>query len=119
MTVGWRQNIGLALASLARVIVGNLIALPFYILLLVTGVGTLLLALAVNALLLGRDLGRWCWRATRDRRTARSHGALSLGLLSAASFLVPVANLSAPIIGAAMAVHMLHLRAKDEDRGIS
>ena len=34
----------------------------------------------------------------------------SLGLLSAASFVVPVANLLAPILSAAMAVHLLHLR---------
>ena len=37
----------------------------------------------------------------------------SLGLLSAASFVVPVANLLAPILGAAMAVHMLHLGKGD------
>ncbi|HJS12236.1 EI24 domain-containing protein, partial [Sphingopyxis sp.] len=54
--VGWRQNIRLALASLVRLIGGNLLALPVYILLLVTGIGTPIFALFVNALLLGRDL---------------------------------------------------------------
>ena len=39
----------------------------------------------------------------------------SLGLLSAASFVVPVANLLAPIVSAAMAVHMLHLRSGDRN----
>jgi uncharacterized protein involved in cysteine biosynthesis len=111
--VGWRQNIALALASLARLIGGNLLALPFYILLLVTGVGTVLLALFVNALLLGRDLEAMVLArhpgCPRFDRLAR----WSLGLLSAASFLVPVANLLAPILGAAMAVHMLHLRNGD------
>lgn len=107
--VGWRANAGLALASLGRLLVGNLVALPLYIGLLVTGIGTLLLALAVNALLLGRDLEAMVMArhpgAARLSRSAR----WSLGLLSAAAFLVPVANFLAPIVGAAMAVHMLHL----------
>src|SRR3546814_18826702 len=54
--VGWRQNIRLALASLIRLIGGNLLALPVYILLLVTGIGTPTFALLVNELLLGIDL---------------------------------------------------------------
>ncbi|NIJ39724.1 uncharacterized protein involved in cysteine biosynthesis [Sphingopyxis panaciterrae] len=111
--VGWRQNIALALASLARLIGGNLIALPLYLLLLVTGVGTLLLALAVNALLLGRDLEAMVLARHPDRPRFDRAARWSLGLLSAASFLVPVANLFAPIVGAAMAVHMLHLRSGD------
>ncbi|SNS92109.1 EI24 domain-containing protein [Sphingopyxis indica] len=107
--VGWRQNVALALASLGRLVLGNLAALPFYLLLLVTGVGTVLLALAVNALLLGRDLEAMV-RARHPDRLRFARGARwSLGLLSAASFLVPVANILAPILGAAMAVHMLHM----------
>src|SRR3546814_1027408 len=56
VNVGWRASIALALASLGRLILGNLVALPFYILLPVTGIGTLLLALRGTALLLGRAL---------------------------------------------------------------
>lgn len=108
--VGWRRNIGLALASLSRLIAGNLVALPVYLVLLVTGIGTPLFALFVNALLLGRDLEAMVLARHPDRpRFARS-ARWSLGLLSAASFVVPVANLLAPIISAAMAVHLLHLR---------
>lgn len=114
--VGWRQNIALALASLVRLIGGNLLALPVYILLLVTGIGTPVFALFVNALLLGRDLEAMVLARHPERprfdRTAR----WSMGLLSAASFVVPVANLLAPILGAAMAVHMLHLRDGDQKR---
>lgn len=113
VNVGWRRSASLALASLGRLAVGNLIALPFYLLLLVTGIGTFLLALGVNAILLGRDLeamvGARHPGAARLERGAR----WSLGLLSAASFLVPVVNLLAPILGAAMAVHLFHLRRRE------
>lgn len=108
--VGWRQNIGLALASLVRLIGGNLLALPVYILLLVTGIGTPIFALLVNALLLGRDLEAMVLARHPDQPRLDRPARWSLGLLSAASFVVPVANLLAPILSAAMAVHMLHLR---------
>ena len=107
--VGWRQNIALALASLGRLIGGNLLALPLYIVLLVTGIGTPILALAVNALLLGRDLEAMVLARHPDRPRFDRPTRWSLGLLSAASFVVPVANLLAPILSAAMAVHLLHL----------
>ena len=114
--VGWRQNIGLALASLVRLIGGNLLALPVYILLLVTGIGTPIFALLVNALLLGRDLEAMVLARHPDRPRLDRPARWSLGLLSAASFVVPVANLLAPILSAAMAVHMLHLRNGDQKR---
>lgn len=107
--VGWRQNIALALASLGRLIGGNLLALPLYVVLLVTGIGTPILALAVNALLLGRDLEAMVLARHPDRPRFDRPTRWSLGLLSAASFVVPVANLLAPILSAAMAVHLLHL----------
>lgn len=107
--VGWQQNIALALASLGRLIGGNLLALPLYIVLLVTGIGTPILALAVNALLLGRDLEAMVLARHPDRPRFDRPTRWSLGLLSAASFVVPVANLLAPILSAAMAVHLLHL----------
>ena len=107
--VGWRQNIALALASLGRLIGGNLLALPLYIVLLVTGIGTPILALAVNALLLGCDLEAMVRARHPDRPRFDRPTRWSLGLLSAASFVVPVANLLAPILSAAMAVHLLHL----------
>ncbi len=114
--VGWRQNIGLALASLVRLIGGNLLALPVYILLLVTGIGTPIFALIVNAALLGRDLEAMVLARHPDRPRLDRPARWSLGLLSAASFVVPIANLLAPILSAAMAVHMLHLRNGDQKR---
>lgn len=114
--VGWRQNIGLALASLVRLIGGNLLALPVYILLLVTGIGTPIFALLVNAVLLGRDLEAMVLARHPDHPRLDRPARWSLGLLSAASFVVPIANLLAPILSAAMAVHMLHLRDGKEKK---
>ncbi|MFD2989729.1 EI24 domain-containing protein [Sphingopyxis terrae] len=71
------------------------------------------LALFVNALLLGRDLEAMVLARHPGRPRLERRARWSLGLLSAASFLVPVANLLAPIASAAMAVHMLHLRRAD------
>lgn len=114
--VSWRQNITLALASLVRLIGGNLLALPVYLLLLVTGIGTPIFALFVNALLLGRDLEAMVLARHPERPRLDRPARWSMGLLSAASFVVPVANLLAPILSAAMAVHMLHLRHGDPKR---
>jgi uncharacterized protein involved in cysteine biosynthesis len=109
--------IGAALLGLrgsARLLVYNLIALPFYLMLLLTGVGTLALFVLVNGLALGSDLGelvaarhgdrgdRRMWlRATRGPRMA-------IGTAVAAIFLVPVLNLLAPVIGAAAMTHFFH-----------
>ena len=112
--VGWGQNIRLALASLGRLIGGNLLALPLYVVLLVTGIGTPILALLVNALLLGRDLEAMVLARHPGRPRLDRGARWPLGLLSAASFVVPVANLLAPLLSAAMAVHMLHLSDGDK-----
>ena len=50
-------SLRMGLASALRALVFNLLALPLYLVLLVTGVGTVALFALVNALLLGRDLG--------------------------------------------------------------
>lgn len=104
------QGIGMGLHSAGRTIGYNMLALPLYAVLVATGVGTLIAVLGVNALLLGRDLAEMVTARhpalmlpTRGRRTL-------LGLPVAALFLVPVANLLAPVLGAAMAVHMIHGR---------
>jgi uncharacterized protein involved in cysteine biosynthesis len=108
------RSLRLSLASVARLLLWNLLAAPFYLLLLVTGIGPFLLFSAVNALALGRDLGemvaarhyqgepmkRWL-AATRLRRA-------TLGLGAAWLFLIPFANLLAPLLSAAAATHMFH-----------
>ena len=103
-----------SLASIGRALGWNLLVLPVYLLLLVTGIVTVALFVGVNTLLLARDLGdliafrhvpkpqRRDWlRKTRARR-------MQLGLVSAVLFVIPVVNLLAPVLSAAMAAHMLH-----------
>ncbi len=111
--VRFAKSLRLGLVSVTRLIVVNLVALPFYIPLLFTAIGAPLLAFAINAALLGRDLEAMVLaRHPGQPRLTRS-ARWSLGALSAAAFLVPVVNLLAPIVGAAMAVHLIHLPNRD------
>ncbi|HEX9955539.1 MAG TPA: EI24 domain-containing protein [Allosphingosinicella sp.] len=109
-----RRSLRLSLGSFARLILWNLAAAPFYLILMITAVGPLILFSLVNALVLGRDLGEMVaarhyegaamkeWlAATRLRRA-------TLGLGAAWLFLIPFANLLAPLLGAAAATHMFH-----------
>lgn len=117
---GYADQVRVGLASAGRAIGWNLLAAPLYIVLLVTGVGTIALFLALNTLLLARDLGelvairhvprdRWRdWRReTRGRR-------MQIGLVAAGLFVIPIVNLLAPILSAAMAAHMLHGGTEDD-----
>ncbi|MBG6117914.1 uncharacterized protein involved in cysteine biosynthesis [Sphingobium sp. JAI105] len=106
--VGPARSIRYALASVARTIGWNLLALPAYIALLVTGVGTIGLFLALNAYLLGRDLADMVEPRHPGHPPIPRGSRWLLGLASALLFLVPLVNLLAPIWSAAMAVHMLH-----------
>lgn len=108
--VSFAKSLRLGLASVGRLVAVNLVALPLYVALLFTAVGAPLLAFAINAALLGRDLEAMVLARHPDRPRLTRSARWSLGALSAASFLVPVANLLAPIASAAMAVHLLHLR---------
>jgi uncharacterized protein involved in cysteine biosynthesis len=96
-----------------RALLYNAIALPFALILLFTGVGAPMLFLAVNAVLVGRDLDEMVaarhphLRLERASRTSR----FILGLIANLLLLVPLVNLLAPIIAAAMATHLFHQRA--------
>lgn len=105
-------SMAMALRSLGRAILYNALALPFALILLFTGVGAPMLFLAVNAVLVGRDL---------DEMVAARHPGLAsgtaprtsrfvLGLIANLLLLVPLVNLLAPIIAAAMATHIFHQR---------
>jgi len=115
---GWGRSLAMGLGSAGRLLLYNLLALPFYILLIVTGVGPLVLAVAVNAVALGRDL--WEMVAARHMASAALKGELAetrglrigVGLVAALLFVVPVANLLAPILGAALATHRYHRRRR-------
>lgn len=115
---GWGRSIAMGLGSAGRLLLYNLVALPFYILLIVTGIGPLILAVAVNAVALGRDL--WEIVAARHMASvalkaelAETRGArLAVGLVAALLFVVPVVNLLAPVLGAALATHRYHRRRR-------
>jgi uncharacterized protein involved in cysteine biosynthesis len=99
----------MALRSILRVIGYNLLALPVYLLLLFTGIGTAIAFLLVNALLLGRDL-----EDMLVARHGKEHGAmrklprLLLGLTGTVGMMVPFFNLIVPVLATATAVHMAH-----------
>lgn len=112
--VGLARSLAMGSRSAIRALLFNLAAVPLYILLLVTGVGSVALFLAVNALLLGRDLGEMVAARHMERAAlaewlaaTRVERALT-GLVVAGLFVIPVANLFAPILGAAMATHRFH-----------
>lgn len=106
------EGMKLGLRSAWRIVLWNLLALPFYILLLFTGIGPFILFFAINAVALGRDLGEMV--AVRRHRGAELQAWLAatrgrralLGLVVTFLFLIPFANLLAPVIGAAMATHL-------------
>ena len=99
----------MGLRSAARALGYNLLALPFYLMLLITGFGAPLLFLGVNAILLGRDL--------EDMLTAR-HGhhlagftkgeRLLLGLAGSAGMMVPLLQFVVPVVATSAAVHLAH-----------
>jgi CysZ protein len=106
---GLATGLQMALRSVVRVIGYNLLALPVYLLLLFTGVGTAIAFMAVNSLLLGRDL-----EDMLVARHGKAHGSirklprLLLGLFGTAGMLIPFFNLVVPVLATAMAVHMVH-----------
>lgn len=95
-----------------RALIANLVALPFALALLVTGIGTALLFWAVNAWLLGRELQDMVWLRHRHIRGQRPPltglERFTMGGAIAGMMLVPFLNLIAPVIGAASATHMVH-----------
>ena len=103
-----------AVGGLTRAVLVNLVALPVGLLLLVTGVGTAIWFWAVNAWLLGRELMDMVWLRHRPSRdTAPPLSGLTrfaLGGIVAGMLLVPFVNLLAPVLGAAMATHLVHSR---------
>ncbi|KQT32311.1 hypothetical protein ASG29_10900 [Sphingomonas sp. Leaf412] len=114
--VPFHRGVAMGLASAGRVVAVNVALAPVYVALLVTGVGTAALFLLVNGWLLGRDLGdmvaarhlpKGALKAWRGETTGRR---FLLGLAGTVLLLVPVLNILAPVLGAAMATHLYHGR---------
>jgi CysZ protein len=89
----------------------NLLALPVYIVLLITGI-SLPLFLVLNGYLLGREYFELVALRRMDdvsaRRFRRRHGAAVFGAGVAIAFLltIPFVNLAAPLVGAALMLHL-------------
>lgn len=116
---GYALGLKMGLASVGRAIGYNLLASPIYIMLLITGVGAPIAFFAVNAILIGRDLqdmvaarhvgdpGQMdaAWRINKATR-------FGLGLTTALLLAVPIVNFVAPVLAAAMATHLVHMKRK-------
>lgn len=111
--VGFGKGLRLGLSSAGRAMGYNLVAAPVYLALLITGIGMIAALVAVNGLLLGRDLQDMVMARhphDGDMTPLARRTRIGLGLIVALLFLVPFVNLLAPVIGAAMAVHLVHAR---------
>lgn len=108
------ENVWLGVRSFLRLVGYNLLALPLYIFLLFTAIGPFILFMAINSALLGRDMIEMVTirhldrQAREDYRQRNSWPILQVGLVTALLFLVPIINLFAPLLGAAMATHVFH-----------
>ena len=111
-SLAFREEMANGLRSTLRALLANLVALPFAIALLVTGVGTALLFWLVNGWLLGRELQDMVW--LRHRKDVHEVAPLRrdlrflLGGAVAGLLMLPFVNLLAPVLGAASATHLVH-----------
>ncbi len=115
---GFKTSLALAARSLLRVVGYNLAALPFYLILLFTGIGAPIIFLIVNALLLGRDLEDMLGARHNMTPGKGDQPLISrwprwlLGLIGTAGMMVPIVNFLVPVIATSMAVHLLHRSPK-------
>ncbi|MBW8785702.1 MAG: EI24 domain-containing protein [Novosphingobium sp.] len=109
--LGFHGEVLIGLKTALYALIVNLIALPLALLLLITGIGAVAVFWAANALVLGRELMEMVWlrhRASMPRAPLSRGERLIVGGIPAALLLVPLANLVAPVLGAAMATHLVH-----------
>lgn len=105
------REVAVASKGLVRALGYNLLALPVAAVLVFTAVGPALVFLAVNAMLLGRDLTDMAWLRhcagdTRGNPVPKAERIL-LGAVVAGMMAVPVVNLVAPLVGAAAGTHLV------------
>jgi CysZ protein len=106
---GYTVATRMAVRSVARVIGYNLLMLPVYLILLISGIGTPLAFLLLNGYLLGRDLeDMLVARHGKERAELGAIRRFMLGLGSAAAMLIPLLQIIIPVVATAMAVHMVH-----------
>lgn len=118
--LSWQTEVRLAGKGALRALVWNLAALPVAAVLLITAIGPAVVFWAVNAVLMGRELTELVWlRHVPDAGSAglplRTAERFALGGTTAALFFVPFAGLLAPVLGAAMATHVIHRKGAAPD----
>lgn len=112
--LGVGRGLFLGLKSAGRLLLFNLVALPIYLLLLFTGIGPLILFVIVNGIAFGRDVGelaaaRHGPQSSRRAWLQRTRGQQHLiGVVVSVLFLVPFANILAPVIGTAAGIHLFN-----------
>ena len=112
--IGIGGGLAMGLRSAGRLILFNLIAAPFYILLLITGVGPFILFVIVNGFAFGRDIGELAAARHGDRASRRAWLRAKrgeqhlLGVLVSVLFLIPFVNLVAPVLGVAAGIHLFN-----------
>lgn len=117
--IGVARGAAMGLRSALRVLLFNILAIPFYLLLLFTGIGPFVLFVIVNGLAFGRDLAEIAAARHGDRASRRAwlkstRGEQGLiGTLVSVMFLLPFINLVAPVVGTAMAIHLFHRRGRE------
>lgn len=115
----WMKSLVIGLRSLLRAIVYNLLALPLYIIALFTVVGTPIIFLIINGLLLGKELEEMIALRHQSPIDSTNDWAMgkferfSLGFAMNAAMMIPFVNFLIPVIGVAAATHMMH-RPVDE-----
>lgn len=115
------QDIGNSAKGAARAVFFNALALPVALILLITGIGTALVFLFVNAVLLGRELTDMSWfrhcEGDLKGNPVPKFERFVLGASVAGLMLVPVINLFAPVIGAAAGTHLAQANMQRCDKG--
>lgn len=110
----FEQDLRNSLRSAGRAMLWNALALPFAVVLIFTAIGPGIVFILVNAVLLGRELTDMCWlrlcEPSAGTNPVSGFERTLLGASVAAFMLIPLANLLAPIIGAAAGTHLVHAK---------
>lgn len=108
------EAMGIALRIGLMSLLVNILALPFYVFLLFTGVGPIVLYYVINSYLFGREYFEMVASrhflpkdARRLRRMNRDKSLMG-GAVITFLFSIPIVNLFTPILGVAMMVHVFH-----------
>ena len=106
------KDVGNSVRGIGRALGINLLALPFALILLITGIGAAVVFLLANAWLLGRELTDMTWfrhcEGNLKGNPVSQKERFLLGGAVALIMMVPIVGFIAPIIGAAAGAHLTH-----------